>query len=194
MKTALILVGGHASRAGGYPKHQFICGDKTFLEKQIEELSACMDELFIVCRNEDQKKDIPEFQNISYIHDIREGQGPSGGIHSGAWHAGGEYFFVTACDMPYISCTVIVYLFQAAKGYDAAVPVWDDGKYEPLCAVYRRDAVRNFYETSDDRRLSSLIQGLHTNFVSTHDIRLIDPDLNVFCNVNDFESLSKINI
>jgi molybdopterin-guanine dinucleotide biosynthesis protein A len=39
--------------------------------------------------------------------------------------------------MPFVSCKVIRYLVQAAQGYDAAVPIWKDGKYEPLCAVYR---------------------------------------------------------
>jgi len=192
MNSALILVGGRASRADGFPKHQFRCGDKTFLEIQVKELASCADDIHIVCRNATQKEDIPHFKNVSYIQDIREGRGPAGGIHSGAWHASGAYFFVTACDMPFLSCKVVTFLFKQAEGFDAAVPIWEDGKFEPLCAVYQRDAVRKYYEQNETRRLSSLVQGINTHYIPVNEIRSIDSDLKIFCNVNDFASLEQI--
>lgn len=192
MISALILVGGLGTRVNGYPKYLFTYENKTFLERQTEELRSCSDEILIVCRDEDQIAVLPVLNQVRYIQDLRKGQGPAGGIHSGAWHAGGEYFFVTACDMPFLSCIVIRYLINAVKGFDAAVPVWEDGRYEPLCAVYRRDAVREFYEKNDERRLSSLIQNLYTRFIPVQEIQALVPDKDVFCNINDLNSLSKI--
>jgi len=192
MISALILVGGLGTRVNGYPKYLFTYENKTFLERQTEELRSCSDEILIVCRDEDQIAVLPVLNQVRYIQDLRKGQGPAGGIHSGAWHAGGEYFFVTACDMPFLSCIVIRHLINAVKGFDAAVPVWEDGRYEPLCAVYRRDAVREFYEKNDERRLSSLIQDLHTRYIPVQEIQALVPDKDVFCNINDLNSLSKI--
>jgi molybdopterin-guanine dinucleotide biosynthesis protein A len=192
MISALILVGGLGTRVNGYPKYLFTYENKTFLERQTEELRSCSDEILIVCRDEDQIAVLPVLNQVRYIQDLRKGQGPAGGIHSGAWHAGGEYFFVTACDMPFLSCIVIRYLINAVKGFDAAVPVWEDGRYEPLCAVYRRDAVREFYEKNDERRLSSLIQDLHTRYIPVQEIQALVPDKDVFCNINDLNLLSKI--
>jgi molybdopterin-guanine dinucleotide biosynthesis protein A len=192
MISALILVGGLGTRVNGYPKYLFTYENKTFLERQTEELRSCSDEILIVCRDEDQVAVLPVLNQVRYIQDLRKGQGPAGGIHSGAWHAGGEYFFVTACDMPFLSCIVIRYLINAVKGFDAAVPVWEDGRYEPLCAVYRRDAVREFYEKNDERRLSSLIQDLHTRYIPVQEIQALVPDKDVFCNINDLNLLSKI--
>lgn len=62
-----------------------------------------------------------------------------------------EILFVTACDMPYITCKVIRFLHACAKDYDAAVPTWEDGKFEPLCAVYRRAAILSYFETSEEK-------------------------------------------
>lgn len=191
MKSALILVGGRALRANGYPKYLFTCGNQSFLERQIGELQSCTDEILVVCRDDEQIEDLPSYP-VRYIYDIRKGQGPAGGIHSGAWHASGEYMFVTACDMPFLSCVVISFLFNAAEGFDAAVPVWEDGKYEPLCSVYRRDAIRTFYELHDERRLSVLIHNLNTRYIPVSVIINLAPNQDIFYNVNDLASLSKI--
>ena len=193
MRSAIILVGGKATRADGFPKYHFKIGDKTFLEMQIQELRFCVDEICIVGRDSDQLQNIPIIPDVTYIHDIREGKGPSGGIHAGAWNVHGEFFFVTACDMPFLSCKVISFLFSQAKGFDSAVPVWDDGKYEPLCAVYSREAVRLFYDTCQYRRLSQLVEGIQTRLIPVTEIRTIDPELDIFTNINDLNSLSQLN-
>ncbi len=192
MISALILVGGRATRVQGYPKYLFTYEDKTFLERQIEELSRCTDEILIVCRDAEQVRDLSLMYPIQCISDIRKDQGPAGGIHAGMWHAQGTYVYVTACDMPFVSCKVIRYLVQAAQGYDAAVPIWKDGKYEPLCAVYRRNAVRDFFKSRDERRLSVLIRSLNTKFIPVEELHALVPDQDIFYNVNDMQSLSKI--
>ncbi|NLV25693.1 MAG: molybdenum cofactor guanylyltransferase [Methanomicrobiales archaeon] len=192
MRTAVILVGGNATRANGQPKCQFMLGDKSFLVKQIEELRLCTDEIIVVARDQEQIKNLPKISGIIYVHDIRKGQGPSGGIHAGAVNARAEYFFVTACDMPFLSCKVISFLFDQASGYNAAVPVWDDGKYEPLCAVYCRSAVHNFYNDKHIRRLSFLVEGIQSRLIPVSRIQAIDAERNVFLNINDLTSLSHI--
>lgn len=192
MKSALILTGGYATRAGGYPKYLFCCGERTFLEIQVAELERCTDEILVVCRDEEQTASFPDEAGIKKVYDIMPGRGPAGGIQAGSWYATGEYFFVTACDMPFICCRVISYLFEMAAGYDAAVPVWENGRYEPLCAVYKRKAVQEYYQYHSEHRISSLVRGIATRLIPVDDLRVFDHDLKFFTNINEVESLELI--
>ena len=192
MRSALILTGGNATRAGGLPKYEFNIGGRSFLERQIEILRSCTDEICIICRNIDQERLFQNMPDIRISHDMIPGQGPAGGIQAGSWTASGDYFFVTACDMPFLSCDVINYLFERAEGYDAAVPIWEDGKIEPLCAVFKKESVKNFFEDHMERRLTRFIGQLHTRYIPVEEIRRFDPELNVFQNINDFKTFSKI--
>ena len=157
------------------------------LERQTEELRSCSDEILIVCRDEDQVAVLPVLHQVRYIQDLRKGQGPAGGIHSGAWHAEGEYFFVTACDMPFLNGVVIRHLINAVKGFDAAVPVWEDGRYEPLALYIAGMLSENL--RNDERRLSSLYSEPLYRFILVQEQALV-PDKDVFA-INDLNSLSK---
>jgi len=192
MRSALILTGGNATRAGGLPKYDFSFGGRSFLERQIEILRSCTDEICIICRNKDQERLFHTIPDVRITHDKIPGQGPAGGIQAGSCAVSGEYFFVTACDMPFLSCDVINYLFERAEGYDAAVPLWEDGKIEPLCAVFKRESVNAFFEGQMERRLTRFIGQLHTRYIPVEEIQRLDPELNVFQNINDFKTFSKI--
>lgn len=192
MKSALILIGGASSRANGSPKYKFMMDGKTFLERQIEELHLCSDEIFIVARDKDQAAQVQPFPNVTIITDIMKGLGPAGGVHAGAWQVRGDYFFVTACDMPFLSCKVISFLFSQALGCGGAVPVWDNGRFEPLCAVYSRSKVQDYYKTHENRRLSDLVENIQAHLVPVSKIRSIDPELNIFVNINDLKSLTEL--
>jgi molybdenum cofactor guanylyltransferase len=192
MKTSLILIGGNASRAGGYPKYLFRIGEKSFLDRQIEILLKCTDEIYVVSRDEAQIQSLQNYQGVCHICDLNKGLGPSGGIQAGILYMNGDYFFVTACDMPLISCEVVSYLFDQAKGYDAAVPIWDDGNIEPLCAVYRKTAVLNYYNRSNNKRLASLVSGINTKMIPVEELKKFDPELQIFTNINDIQSYEEL--
>jgi len=195
MRTALILVGGNARRAGGYPKYLFRIGEQSFLERQIEVLSGCTDEIFIISRDDEQIQTLHEHKGVFHVCDITKGLGPSGGIQAGIHYMKGEYFFVTACDMPLISCDIISFLFNQAEGYDAAVPLWEDGRIEPLCAVYKKEAVLEYYKLNNSRRLASLVGGINARMIPSDELRKFDPDLQIFLNINDsssYEDLKRI--
>ena len=103
-----------------------------------------------------------------------------------------EYAIVLGCDMPFVDSKVVSYLFDQARGYDAAVPIWPNGYIEPLHAVYRVElASKVAIENIGSRRyrLRSLIEKLSTNFVEVESLRKLDPALLTLSNVNSAEDL-----
>ena len=53
-RSALILLGGMATRAGGNPKYLFEYEGETFLSRQIRILSIVTNEIVLSCRDESQ--------------------------------------------------------------------------------------------------------------------------------------------
>ncbi len=189
MRSAIVLVGGDARRAGGLEKYFFRYRGRTFIERLIETLSGIVGEVVLVARDPDQCRRFSHIGGISCVADIRRGAGPIGGVYTGIRYAKGDVIFVTACDMPCISGAVVEYLFSLINGYEAVVPCWDGGRLEPLHAVYRRDAVASYFEREEGHSLRGMVQALHTRYVHIGEIRRLDPGLSSFININRPEDL-----
>ena len=132
MKSAIILVGGEAQRAGGREKYFFSYQGKTFIERLISTLEEVVDEIIIVAKDPQQCKRFSSFEGIKVIYDIRKGIGPIGGLHAGVRKAKGDLLFVVACDMPCVHRDVIELLFSLIDDYDAVIPAWNQKMLEPL--------------------------------------------------------------
>ena len=65
--------------------------------------------------------------------------GPVAGIARGLQEINTEYVAIAAVDMPY-SSSLFSQLLEAMKS-DAAMPVDSQGFKQPLCGIYRRDAL-----------------------------------------------------
>jgi len=72
---------------------------------------------------------------IQTIEDIIPGAGALGGLHTGLESAETPYIFAAACDMPFLTETVIREILKYRSGTDAVIPMGPRGP-EPLCAVY----------------------------------------------------------
>ncbi|BBL67741.1 molybdenum cofactor guanylyltransferase [Methanoculleus chikugoensis] len=193
MRSAIVLVGGAARRAGGREKYFFTFRGKTFIDRLIDTLEEAVDEIVVVARDPGQCERFGHLGDIRCISDVRRGLGPIGGLHAGALAVHGEYVFVAACDMPCIHPGVVRLLFDAAVGYDAAIPSWNADMLEPLHAVYRRSALLDYLEEHDSLSLRAMIWSLNTRYVSVERIREIDPNLLTFTNINNLEDLESIN-
>ncbi|MDD1729118.1 MAG: molybdenum cofactor guanylyltransferase [Methanospirillum sp.] len=187
-RSALILLGGLATRAGGQAKYLFEYQGETFLQRQIRVLSSITDEIIMSCRNEEQAADISTCYSYPCVIDVRKGMGPVEGIHTGALQAQGELILVVACDMPLISSVVIEYIFNQIGDADVAIPGWDDGNLEPLHAVYRRDALLRFFADHTAVKIRDITDELNRKIIPIHEIRALDPDLTTFTNINDLQA------
>jgi molybdopterin-guanine dinucleotide biosynthesis protein A len=192
MRSAIVLVGGAARRAGGREKYFFTFRGKTFIDRLIDTLKEVADEIVVVARDPGQCDRFGHIGDIRCISDVRRGLGPIGGLHAGALAVHGEYVFVAACDMPCIHQGVVRLLFDAAVGYDAAIPCWNADMLEPLHAVYRRSALLGYLEEHESLSLRAMVRSLDARYVRMEKIRKIDPNLMTFTNINNLDDLESI--
>lgn len=193
MRTAIILVGGEARRAGGQEKYFFSYRGQTFIARLIDTLSGVVDEIVVVARDADQCSRFAEIEGIRVVQDIRRGIGPIGGLHAGVRHAHGEMLFVVACDMPCVHPGVIELLFSLIDEFDAVIPAWNREMLEPLHAVYRRSAVMDYIESHESLSLRDMVWSMNARYVNVHELQRIDPHLRTFTNINKVEDLHDLH-
>ena len=189
----MVLVGGEARRANGQEKYFFRYHGQTFIERLVDSLQKVVDEIILVARDPEQCKRFSGIKGIRCITDLRKGIGPIGGLHAGSLAARGEYIFVSACDMPCINPAVIAYLFDRIEDCDAVIPSWNPDMLEPLHAVYRRSSLLAYLECHDSLSLRDMVKNLSACYVPVDELKIIDPGLLTFTNINKPEDLERIN-
>jgi molybdopterin-guanine dinucleotide biosynthesis protein A len=193
VRSAVVLVGGEARRANGQEKYFFTYQGRTFIERLVDSLEQVVDEIILVAKSPEQCTRFQRIRGIRCITDIRGGIGPIGGLHAGSLAARGEFIFVSACDMPCINPAVIAYLFDGIDDYDAVIPSWNPDMLEPLHAVYRRKALLTYLESHDSLSLRAMVRSLSARYIPVDELRIIEPDLKTFTNINKLEDLERIN-
>ncbi len=186
-----VLAGGIGSRLGGIEKGKIrICG-KTAIERIIETLSGY--NIVVVCRDEKQSELYSDIAPV--ITDEFKGMGPLAGIHAAL-----KYFksrtFVVAVDMPFIRRAVVDFIYREAEknNADALVPVWDDGKAEPLLACYSYSAlgeIEKSLKKGERKILTPILRLRNVVFYPIDRLKSMDKDLVSFLNLNTPEDLER---
>lgn len=74
------------------------------------------------------------------IGDIFPGCGPLAGIHAALAHSPHELNLLLAVDMPFVSASLLSFLFASANSGAALVTIPRlNEQLQPLCAIYRRE-------------------------------------------------------
>lgn len=200
MKGGVVLAGGKSRRMGVRKEFLKVNG-KNFITTIINTLLQVVDEVVIAIGFQDDlalyKKELPS--SIRVFKDELQIQSPLVGIITGLSHIRAPYAIVLACDLPLVKAEVIKHLFKKSKGFDAAIPRWDDGRIEPLFAVYRAKVALEKAKEAVSRgglRNTDMIERLeYVNYVNIDEFRSIDPQLLSFFNVNtpkDLEELRRL--
>ncbi|HII91444.1 MAG TPA: molybdenum cofactor guanylyltransferase [Methanosarcina sp.] len=200
-RSAIVLAGGRGKRMGSVEKALLEFEGKTILERLLESLFRVVDEVIISFRDKNQEEKFrPVLEKFS-AHEIRfcfdtlEDAGPLEGIRAGLLESRGEYSFVCAGDMPFVNFRVVDLLFEKVSGHDAALPKWEDGKFEPLHAVYSRKLIPEIEKSFEKGRCSVLTPVFKMQdivFVEVLEIRELDPDLRTFANINTVEDMERM--
>jgi molybdenum cofactor guanylyltransferase len=192
MRSAIVLVGGEARRAGGREKYFFLRDGKTFIEHILGALRGVVDEVVLAARDPAQCERFRHLDGVRCVSDIRTGIGPTGGLHAGVLAARGDLVLVVACDMPCINARVLGHLFSLMDDYDAVIPAWNPEMLEPLHAVYRRSALLAYLEEPGHRSLREMVKAMKVRFVEIEELRQMDPELATFTNINKLEDLKRL--
>ncbi|HHV24548.1 MAG: molybdenum cofactor guanylyltransferase [Methanosarcina sp.] len=200
-RSAIILAGGRGRRMGMAEKTLLEFEGKTILERLLESLFRAVDEVILSVRDKTQEEKfrpvLEKFpaREIRFCFDTLEDAGPLEGIRAGLLESRAEYSFVCAGDMPFVNSRVVDLLFEKASGHDAALPKWEDRKYEPLHAVYSKKLIPEIEKAFENGRRSVLTPVLEMKdivFVEISEIRKLDPELRTFVNINTIDEMQRI--
>lgn len=144
---AIVLCGGQ-SRRMARDKAWLPFGEEVLLQRTVRVVSQCVPvgNIVVVAGMEQQLPALPT--EVRVVRDMAPNRGPLPALLAGLIDLPGdvETVFVTGCDAPLLSATVIDWLFwrlamapeaSAPEPVDAMVPA-DDDRLHPLCAAYRR--------------------------------------------------------
>lgn len=198
--TGYVLAGGKSSRMGKDKAFLKING-KNFLETAIDALKPTCFQVKIVL-NSSQNHFVQKFPaDVSHIFDIVENRGALGGIHAAFKNCETKFAVILAVDLPFVSSLTIKNLSEIAMDFEefsAFVPRQNDGRMQPLCAIYRvKDClskIGNLLETEKSASVKNFLNSISTKTVEQKNLA---DNQDVFLNVNnpqDFHTIPKINL
>ncbi|MHC4440462.1 MAG: NTP transferase domain-containing protein [Planctomycetota bacterium] len=186
--TAIIMAGG-GSRRMGTDKSMLEIEGRLIIERICQQLAGCFEQI-LISSNDAEKF---AFLGFDVVTDKVPEQGPLMGIASALEASANEVNFVVACDIPLIERRKVRrILFEAVNSEaDIIVPVTNDGKYEPLFAVYRRSAVIaiNKVLSSGGRKISDVFNLCRVKKV---ELGATLVNLNTTAEYEEFQKISNI--
>lgn len=164
---------------------------RPLIQRVVDRLSPIADEVIVTTNRPDDYS----FLNLRLIADLKPGRGALGGLYTAIASAAHPTVAVVACDMPFASPM----LFEAmskllvGKEADVVIPKSDD-YYEPLHAVYRRDACLPAIESAineDKWKVIAWFPQVEVYELSQDEVKANDPQGLAFWNVNTPEEFSE---
>jgi len=185
-----ILTGGASSRMG-QDKARLLLSGQTFVVRIAQALTAIAPgRISIVsARPADAQAGLP------IVADIHRGCGALGGIHAALAHARAPWAAIVSCDLPFVtgelfSCLVAL----RVAGVEAVAPLQNDGRQQPLCALYSRElclAVAEELIREGELRPRALLQRVHTRWAGPAEWSALKESDFFFHNVNEREDYIK---
>ncbi len=175
---AFILAGGASSRMGT-DKSQLPLEGQTFTERIAETLRKLTDSVSVVGREADAR--------LPSVADVYPQWGALGGLHAALAACKREWAIVVACELPFVSAELFLFLAEKRVDHDAVVPVQEDGRPQPLAALYRVDPCRQRATElieAGRRRPLDLLEAVKTHWISFAEIRNLDQAERFFVNIN----------
>lgn len=164
--AAIVLAGGKSSRMGR-DKSLLATNNVPLIGKIVSQLEDHFQEIIIGANDTEKYR----FLNLPVIPDLEKGKGPLMGIYSTLLHSKHEINFVVACDIPDLNIEYIKELIRQAEDHQIVIPVWSDGRLEPLFAVYRRSVLDNVKNLLDagQRKISLLFELANVKYLPLPD-------------------------
>ena len=155
----------------GEPKAEMLLGGLSFIDRVAASLSAIADEnVFVVGDPIGVTHGLHVFEDIEPPMDRETRGGAIVGLHTALSVARSDWIALLACDMPFVSGEFLEKLYAIDRtGFDAVVPVQQDGTLQPLCALYRCETcLQAVVEVmkGGDRSMRSLLKKVRTRFVA----------------------------
>lgn len=186
--TGVILAGGKSSRFGSNKALAEFRG-LPLIERVTTILETIFPRLVIISNSPHEYS----YLGLPIYQDIIKGLGPIGGIYTGLEEIEDDWGFFTACDMPFVNESLVRYMAENRGTMDAIVPKVD-WKIEPLHALYSKKClpeIKKLISMGINQTIKAF-NNIRVRYVEDEIIRLYDPDLKSFLNVNRQAELAEI--
>lgn len=190
MLTVCIQAGGQSSRMGEDKALKIFLG-RPLIQRVADRLTPIADEIIVTTNRPDDYR----FLNLRLFSDIKPERGALGGLYTAIASATQPIVAVVACDMPFASPRLIEAMSRLLVEEEADVVIAkSEGGYEPLHAVYRREACLPAIEKSidaDQWKVIAWFPQVKVRVLTMDEIKSADPKGLVFWNVNTPEEFAK---
>ena len=193
--SMVVLAGGFGRRLGR-DKATAVAAGRPLLHWSVLAASAASDDI-VVARRPDQQ--LPPLDGVTWREavDHRADRGPLAGLEAALPLIQHELAVAVACDMPMLQPDMLRAVAAAcdpSDGMQIAMP-HIDGVAQPLLAAYRRSIVPHATRLLDEGegRIRALLPLAKHRLIEADELRLHDPELVSFTNVNRPEDLARID-
>lgn len=195
MDLGILILAGSDSKRFGQNKAFYGINGKPMIKHVMNRVSKLSNEIVISCKS--NREDFAEmFSFAEVIKDKWKIVGSLTGLVSTLPSMKSTYVAIITCDCLKVNPEIIKELAHRARNSDGAVPVWPNGYLEPLQAVYDRKKLIEVVEKAWKKREMKLTKILEMlpdlNYVSTEELKKIDPRLESFLNLNYIDDVQKI--
>ncbi|HEY0174005.1 MAG TPA: molybdenum cofactor guanylyltransferase [Pyrinomonadaceae bacterium] len=184
-----ILAGGLSSRMGE-DKALLRLGGRTFVELAAGALRAVAPRVSIV-----GSRPGVGGHGLSVVPDVYEGLGAIGGLHAALSACGARWAAVISCDLPFVSGELFARLASLREdGAEAVAPLQEDGRPQPLCALYAVEGCRAAAAElirAGELRPRALLKKVSARWVAFEELSGLEGARLFFTNVNtpeDYEA------
>ncbi|MDW8184084.1 MAG: molybdenum cofactor guanylyltransferase [Anaerolineae bacterium] len=181
MYSVVILAGGQ-SRRMGRSKAFLDWKGRPLIVDLIDRFRSISDDVILIA------PDLKPFQGLSarLVPDPSPPVGPLGGLWSGLLSACYEWAFAMACDMPLADPRVVEWMFEQREEADAVVLLDDQGRPEPLHALYRVSCLNAIASAlaCRQRAMFAFYPAIHVRYLPPSVWRTVDPEGRSWRNIN----------
>jgi molybdopterin-guanine dinucleotide biosynthesis protein A len=206
--TGFVTAGGRSTRMGR-DKALLELGGRPIIEHIIEALQPVTSGLAVIANSDEYRR-----FGLPVYADTNRSIGPLEAIRTALANSPTPLVILTGCDMPFVTSELFAHLLEVANEIPqgtteagqltpdfpfAVVPLNEEGKPEPLCAVYSTAALEAVSDLIGEggRRVSLLFEKIACRLVSFGEISHLQNSDFFFENLNtpeDFERAVKKNV
>ena len=183
--TAAIMAGGKSKRMG-QDKAWIELDGEPIIRRVANVLALVADEVIVVAND-------PRYAalGLRVVPDTFPDGGALGGIATGVSAATHDRVLVAACDMPFLSAEVWRVLLDHRYEADVVIPRIG-GEYETLHALYTKACLAPMERAlgAGKLRVISFFDEVRVQAIDERELRVADPTLRSFTNVNTPEELA----
>jgi molybdopterin-guanine dinucleotide biosynthesis protein A len=185
---AFILAGGASSRMGT-DKSRLTIEGQSFIERIAETLLQVASKVTVVGHDSDDIR-------LESVADVYPKWGALGGVQTALTSCHADWALVVACDLPFVTSELCKRLIALRESYDTVVPIQQDSRPQPLCALYKVDpclAHATQLIEAGRRRPVDLIERVHTRWVEFSELQDLRSAEKFFVNINTPEDYYEIS-